>query len=244
MPALSATGVPLYKPLSRHTGLSSRVKDQILEMISEGSLGPGDKLPPERELATLLGVSRNVVREGLRGLADMNIVEVRHGSGVFIASLDIESLIEPLAFAVSLEQVALRSLVEARLVFEPGITALAALRASAEDLSALQDVVERSRRSAAKFPGRFLEVDIEFHGAILRMCGNPFLTRIMESVGQLARSRRELTNDVPSMRAIAQADHEAIIAALVARDPQAARAAMQRHLEHVACTLATPLPSQ
>jgi DNA-binding FadR family transcriptional regulator len=167
----------------------------------------------------------------------MNIVEVRQGAGVFVAALDIDSLTEPLAFAVSIEKAALRSLVEARLVLEPGIAALAAARASDEDLEAVARIVADSRQLADKDPKRFLESDIELHASIIRMCGNAFLVRIMESVGRLARSSRDFTNAIPRMRADAQVDHEAILSALLDRDPDAVHEAMRHHLEHVASTL-------
>lgn len=226
----------LYQPVVRSGGLPNRVKKQLFEMISSGRLGPGDRLPAERELARQLGVSRNVVREALRSLVDMNILEARQGAGVFVASLDIESLIEPLQFVVSLERTTLRKLVEARLVIEPGIAELAAQRGSDADRAALHALLDESIRSS-RAPQHFLEIDVKLHGRIVQMAGNPFLARIMDSLGSLARSSREFTNAVPAMREAAQVDHERIVAAVQARDGAAARAIMHEHLEHVAATL-------
>ena len=83
-----------------------------------------------------------------------------------------------------------------------------------------------------------MELDVELHGRLVRMTDNPFLVRIMESIGRLARSGREFTNTLPRMREMAQADRERIVAAVRARDTEGARAAMRAHLEHVAQTLA------
>lgn len=235
MPTPSSQPKAVYEQVPRRAGLANTVKVQLLAMISAGQLAPGDRLPPERELAMELGVSRNVVREALRSLMDSNILQARQGAGVFVTALDVESLMEPLEFVFSLERAALQSLVAARLVIEPGIAALAATHATDEDLRAVDALVEHSGRDD---PSQLLEHDIELHGRIVRMAGNPFLTRIMESLGHLTRSSRDFTNSVPRMRRAAQADHERIVAALCARDPEAARAAMHEHLEHVAATLA------
>ena len=83
-----------------------------------------------------------------------------------------------------------------------------------------------------------MEIDVELHGRLVRMTDNPFLVRIMESIGRLARSSREFTNSIPAMREAAQRDHECIVAAVRARDAAAAEKAMRLHLEHVEKTLA------
>lgn len=223
---------PLYTPLPRQDGLPRQVSQRLLDMIASGQLGRGDKLPPERELALQLGVSRNVLREAVRSLAALNIVDVRQGAGVFISTLDVESLMEPLEFAVSLEKATFRRLVEARLAFEPGIAALAARRATDDQLGELRELLRESVGATGDVQ-RFLEIDVELHGRIVRMADNPFLTRIMESVARLARSGRELTNADPKMRESSLRDHKRIVAAIVARDPDCAGRAMHAHLEHV-----------
>jgi GntR family transcriptional repressor for pyruvate dehydrogenase complex len=228
----------VYEQIARREALPNSVKSQLLKMISSGQLTPGDRLPPERELAVEMGVSRNVVREALRSLVDANVLQARQGAGVFVASLDIESLMEPLELVLSLERATLQSLVQARLVIEPGIAALAAVHGSDEDIQALEDLVQEGSWRGAHDSGRHLEIDVELHARIVRMAGNPFLIRIMESVGRLARSSRDFTNPFPRMREAAQADHERIVAALRARDPEEAREAMRHHLEEVARTLA------
>ena len=227
-----------YEPVARREGLPDGVKAQILRMITAGDLAPGDRLAPERELASEMGVSRNVVREAIRSLVDSNILEARQGAGVFVGSLRMESLVEPLIPLLTLETAALQSLSQARLAIEPGVAALAAAQASEEDLLALEALLEEGRQTGIDDSERFMEIDVELHERIVRMTGNPFLQRIMEGVGHLARSSRRFTNVFPHMREAAHADHERIVAALRARDPEAARDAMQEHLEHVGRTLA------
>lgn len=228
----------VYEQVARREGLPNRVKSQLLKMISAGELTPGDRLAPERELAGEMGVSRNVVREALRSLVDANVLQARQGAGVFVASLDMESLMEPLELVLSLERASLHSLAQARLVIEPGIAALAAIHGTEDDIEALKVLVAEGSTRGVSDSTRLLEIDVELHALIVRMAGNPFLIRIMESVGRLARSSRDFTNSFPRMRRSAQADHERIVAALQARDPEAARVAMHDHLDHVARTLA------
>jgi GntR family transcriptional repressor for pyruvate dehydrogenase complex len=212
-------------------------------MIAEGELDRGDKLPPERELAVMLGVSRNVVREAINTLAAMNIVNVRQGSGNFVSALDAESMTEPLEFAVSLEKGTVLSLLETRLVLEPAIARLAAARATDEELDELDEWVSEAARSRVD-PTHFLDTDIAIHGVVVRMARNPFLTRVMNSLSRLARSGREFTNVNPDMRATALRDHREIAAALRERDPNRAETAMRNHLEHVQELLSAPPPQR
>ena len=227
-----------YEPIARREGLPDRVKAQLLQMIRAGDLAPGDRLAPERELASEMGVSRNVVREAIRSLVDSNVLEARQGAGVFVGSLRMESLVEPLGMVLALESAALQSLAQARLAIEPGVAALAAEHGSEEDLLALEVLMEEGARACTEDSQRFMEIDAELHEGIVRMTDNPFLMRIMEGVGHLARSSRGFTNIFPDMREAAHADHERIVAALRARDPEKARDAMREHLDHVMRTLA------
>jgi GntR family transcriptional repressor for pyruvate dehydrogenase complex len=229
--------------LERPDGLPQRVKETVLQMISGGELERGDRLPPERELAATLGVSRNVVREAIHSLAAMRIIDVRQGSGNFVSALDAESMTEPLEFAVSLEKGTVLALLEARLVLEPAIARIAATRASDEDLDELDDCVSEAARSRVD-PTHFLDTDITIHGVIVRMAGNPILTRIMNSLSRWARSGREFTNINPEMRETALRDHREIAAALRSRDAHRAEVAMRTHLEHVQGLLSAQTPQQ
>jgi DNA-binding FadR family transcriptional regulator len=207
-------------------------------MTAAGHRAAPDRLAPEREIATEMGVSRNVVREAIRSLVDSNVLETRQGAGVFVASLHVESLIEPLELVLALESATLHSLAQARIVIEPGIAALAAEHGSEEDMRALEALLEEEREKGPSDEARHLELDVELHGRLVRMTDNPFLVRIMESIGRLARSSREFTNSLPQMREMAQADHGRIVTAVCSRDGKAAHDAMREHLEHVARTLA------
>jgi len=208
----------------------------LLNRIRTGSLSPGDRLPPERTLAANFGVSRSVLRESLRSLVAMNVVQVRPGSGAYVTALDMASLLEPLQLAMTLEPGTLRSLLQARLLVEPPIAALAAQTASAQDVDRLSDLLGESRR-AVESPAAFLKIDMEFHNATARMTRNPILMSVAEAIGRLARHQREFTNPDPDMRRAAAADHEEIFATIAAHDSRGAQVAMYQHLEHVGAWL-------
>ena len=227
-----------YERISRDVGLPNRVRSQLLQMIAAGALTPGDRLAPERSLASEMGVSRNVVREAIRSLVDSNVLETRQGAGVFVRTLDVEELIQPLELVLALESATLHSLAQARIVIEPGIAALAAEHGLDEDIAHLERLIEEEQAHASGNSARIMEIDVELHGRLVRMTDNPFLVRIMESIGRLARSSREFTNSIPAMREAAQRDHECIVAAVRVRDAAAAEKAMRLHLEHVEKTLA------
>ncbi len=228
----------LSQALGRPDGLAQRVGERILALISEGSLAPGDQLPAERTLAEQLGISRTVVREALRSLASMNVLEIRHGAGVFVGPLDLASLMQPLQFAVSIDHTALSQVAEARLVLEPGLAQLAAARADEPDIIRLRELVVEAAGLVNDPPG-FLEVDLAFHSEVRRLANNSFLSRFMDSLEELARTSRTLTNPISNMREKTVRDLHQIAAAIARHDAVAAAEAMREHVQHVCDALKT-----
>jgi DNA-binding FadR family transcriptional regulator len=207
-------------------------------LITEGSLTPGDQLPAERTLAEQLGISRTVVREALRSLASMNVLEIRHGAGVFVAPLDLASLIQPLQFAVSMDHTSLSQVAEARLVLEPGLAQLAADHADEPDVLRLRELAAEAA-AHVNDPPAFLEVDLAFHSEVHRLATNSFLSRFMDSLEELARTSRSLTNPIPNMREKTVRDLHEIAAAIAHHDAVAAAEAMREHVQHVCDALKT-----
>src|SRR2546426_928581 len=149
----------------KSTRIYEEIVRQVKQMIAEGRLKSGDRLPPERDLAEKFVVSRSSVREALRALESLGLVEIRAGEGTFVREVSVESLIEPLALMMVAQREAIAELFEARRLLEPGIAALAASRATLEEVAEMERILEEQAKEIAE--GRTgLVQDAAFHGAI------------------------------------------------------------------------------
>jgi GntR family transcriptional regulator, transcriptional repressor for pyruvate dehydrogenase complex len=220
-----------FAVVSRST-LPEEVANRLLKLIKEQELRPGDKLPAERNLARMMDVSRPVVREALRALALMRVVDIRRGDGTYITSLEPRQLISHLDFMFSKDSVALVQLLEARRVVEAGNVRLAALRITESEVAELEDLV-LSLASCIDDPGRFSELDIALHNAVCAAADNFLLLQFMNIVSTLGRVSRERTGGLREVRDAALRDHRRLLEALRAHDPDAAERAMLGHLDHV-----------
>lgn len=223
--------VPEFGPVER-TILWEQVAEQLMTMLREKHLRPGDKLPPERELAAMMQVSRPSLREALRALSMMNVLEVRQGAGTFVTSLEPELLVEHLDFVLSLDDSSLLKLFEARKIVEIGIAGLAAQRITDEELAELEAGLERSRETL-HHPADFLRADEQLHKSITQAARNPIMSRVIDSISRLLMVSRSRTVEIAGVRERTVEDHRAIVAALKKRDPEAAQQAMLQHLNHV-----------
>lgn len=222
--------------------ISDQITDRILSLIRERRLQPGDKLPPERDLATSLGVSRATLREALRSLAIMNVVELKHGSGTYVTSLEPNLLVENFALVFSLTHNSFLQLIEARRVIEPGATALTANNITDEGILQLEQILLNSWKCLPANPEVFPELDIEFHVKIAELSGNALLSRIMQALTRMsiASSQRTATSDIGySQHRIERAVrmHEGILDAIKSRDALTASQRMSDHLASVQDTL-------
>ena len=221
-----------FSPLQKQQTVAEAISAEILDLLRQKELKPGDKLPPERELAEMLGVSRPSLREALRALSIMKVVEVRQGDGTYVSALKPEELVEHLEFVFMLDDSTTLQLFEARKIVETGNAALAAERISDEELAALHVCLEKSEHSVND-PEAFLQTDIELHEIITRAARNPMLERFMASIRTLGRASRHRTSHMPGVTKMVVLHHRQIVAALEARDPAATSAAMLQHLEYV-----------
>lgn len=216
----------------KSTRIYQEIVRQVKTMISEGRLKSGDQLPPERELAEKFVVSRTSVREALRALESLGLVEIRPGEGTFVREVSVETLIEPLALVMVSQREALAELFEARRLIEPALAALAARRATPEDVQEMERILEAQAKEVAA--GRTgLEQDAEFHAAIGAAAHNRAITRIAHAVMDLLRQSREDSLSTPGRPQRSHDDHQRVLAAIRARDEAAARQAMIEHLEAV-----------
>jgi DNA-binding FadR family transcriptional regulator len=208
--------------------LYHQVADQIRGVIEQGGFAPGTRLPPERELALQLGVSRPSLREALLALEIEGRVEVRMGSGVYVCAAPAAGASEPLALGDSPSE-----LMQARSVLEGSVIGLALARVTKPGLDRVKGYLDAMRHDVRRGQSS-VDADRGFHVAIAEMTGNTVLARM---VGELFDGRHGLisarmTNRAESARTWAAAlrEHEAIYQALEARDPQEAVAAMFWHL--------------
>lgn len=216
----------------RRNAVAHAAIDTIKQMIMRGELRAGQRLPAERELAVQLQVSRPSLREAIRALIALNILESRHGDGTFVSSLEPDLLSEPIDFVLQLNDSAFLGLFEARRVLEAGVAALAAERATEAELDELEEFV-RSGRPKLEDPEAFIQHDVEFHDRIRRAARSPVLSSMLSSVSALSYESRRRTAQSASVRARAFSDHGAMVSTLKARDPEAAQRAMVEHLQHV-----------
>lgn len=212
--------------------LSEDIVRKLLILLKEKKLRPGDRLPPERELAEQLQVSRPSLREALRALSIMHVVETRQGSGTYISSLEPKRLVEHLDFVFALADSTYLSLFEARKVVEVGICGLAAERITDGEIARLERCLEKSRQGFTDIDVYF-QADVEIHEIITEAAASPILSRIMASISHLSRASRQRTVVLPGIVQQVIEDHTAIVRALKLRDPDAARLAMHQHLAHV-----------
>ena len=220
-----------FTVVSRST-LPEEIAKRLLQQIKEQQLRPGDKLPAERQLAQMMVVSRPVLREALRALALMRVVDIRPGDGTYITSLEPRQLISHLDFVFPKDSVALVQLLEARRVVETGNVRLAAVRVTDKELGEIEELVAELARCIDE-PDRFSELDIALHTAICAAADNFLLLQFMNIVSTLGRVSRDMTGGRRDVRESALRDHAKLLAALQAHDADAAEKAMLRHLDQV-----------
>lgn len=205
------------------------VVHHVRELIERGQLGPGDRLPAERELALQVGVSRPSVRAGLRALAAMGVVLSRHGAGTFIRGGPPTLGSEPLSFLAALHGFTRDEMFEARRVLEVGVAGLAAQRATGDQLASISEEITGMYASMDD-PQAFLVHDIRFHRAVATAAGNPILASLVEMVSGIFYEHRKRTADHGRDHKEAADLHRSIYNALRSRDPERARRAMDEHL--------------
>jgi GntR family transcriptional repressor for pyruvate dehydrogenase complex len=216
-------------PERRRRVAVDRVTAHVKRLIEGGELRPGDRLPPERELAAQIGVSRPTGRTALRSLATMGVVRSKQGSGTYIADGPPALAAEPFGLLAALHGLSRDGLFEARLVLEAGSSALAADRASGEQLAAMSEEVTGMFASVGD-PLAFLRHDVQFHRAVAAASGNPVLGVLIDMLSSLFyERRRETIQTATDLRETAEA-HRKVYQAIRARNRDAAIAAMGTHL--------------
>ena len=203
--------------------VTTKAIDSIRAMISSGELGPGDRLPPEHELAESLGVSRGSLREAVRALTQINVLDVRRGDGTYVTSLAPRELLSGVVFAIELLQAqGLNEVLEVRRLLLPPATALAAQRVTPDELAEMRAVIEELERSEdadhiAALHGRFAEL-------VYDATANETLSTILRALGEQGdNARRSWLRSVPAIREVAIAHQRQLLEALERGDADMAR---------------------
>ncbi|WP_114907772.1 FadR/GntR family transcriptional regulator [Ornithinimicrobium murale] len=207
--------------------LYERIVEQLQEHIREQGLQPGAQLPPERELAQSLGVSRASLAQALVALEVVGLVQVRHGDGVTV--LRAPSPDDALVRAVRAHQDALPDIIDARSALEAKLAALAADRRTASDLTAIDAALAQMEEQVAA-GDRGLDGDRAFHEAVTRAGHSSVLARLMQEIEELILETRIESLSQPDRPRTSLAKHREVAEAIRRQDPAAAASAMAEHI--------------
>jgi len=215
--------------------------EKIKSMIVSGALRAGDRLPKEADLAAELGLSRSSLREAVRALSLINILDVRRGDGTYVTSLEPAVMLEALSFIVDFHRDAsVLEFLQVRRILEPAATAMAAERVTDADVATLGELLD----SLGPHPevDDLVANDLEFHRRIAASSGNSVLCSLLDTISApttRARVWRGLTQSGARERTLAE--HRAIVDALASRDPEVARCWATVHIANVEHWLASVL---
>jgi len=232
------SGVPgVIVPLKK-TRVAEAIATRIRELILDRTFAAGEPLPGERDLAERFGVSRGSVRDALRTLETIGLIETRHGQGTFPKELDVNRLVAPLASVLTYSHDLQEELLDVRRMFEPAVARAAAARVTEDDLAEMAQLIQAQRQKLKSGRSAIVE-DTAFHAVLARATGNRVIVRIMETLNDLLVESRKLTLKQKGRPARSLRGHENVVAALRVRDAEAAGRAMLNHIDQIADLLHT-----
>lgn len=206
---------------------------KIKEMLLRGELRPGDRLPPEKELSDALGLSRNSLREAVKALELIRVLDVRRGDGTYVTSLEPSLLLEAMSFVIDIHQDhTILDLFEVRRLLEPAAASMATLKATRADLDRLTEMLDEVGPETSVED--LVAHDVTFHGLISDLSGNTYLSTLLESLsGRTLRARiwRGLTEEHSVERTLAE--HRAIVDAMALGDTDLVRSWVTVHISGV-----------
>jgi GntR family transcriptional regulator, transcriptional repressor for pyruvate dehydrogenase complex len=222
----------------RKKRLSDEAVDQIQKLIMNHEIKPGSRLPAERKIMSMLGISRTSVREALRILEIMGLITVKPGSGAFVKELTGD-LFLPLSDWLPRHKETLRQHFEARLVIEPQAAAFASQRATARVIQAMKECLDQfvEKEKTNDIPAMIL-ADAEFHRLVAQATGNRTLMILMDTIARSLFEGWKATLRIPSRRTKTVREHHAILKAIEEHDQEAAKKAMSNHLKKALSDLA------
>lgn len=209
-----------------------QVAEQIQRLIATGALKTGDRLPAERELAAKFGVGRSSLRDAIRTLEVMGIVESMHGAGTVIRELSTDALVVPLSSVLLRRREMVAELLDVRRMLEPGLAARAARNATAQEIAQLEAILKQQADRVRKGEPA-VEEDSAFHYGIAVAARNGVVLKVLDVLMDLLRESRARSLQVPGRGERSLAAHQRILRAIKRHDPKAASAAVHRHLKEV-----------
>jgi GntR family transcriptional repressor for pyruvate dehydrogenase complex len=227
--------------LSKREGTTISISRQLLDYLLSGRVQPGDRLPPERKLAEVLGVGRSVVREALKSLTLLGLLEVRLGDGTYVKRVDAEVLPESIEWGLVLGAAHVPDLLEARRHLDVILAGLAARRRDESDMADLRSLWA-AMKAAHRDPGRFAAAQAAFLRAVTEVADNDVLAGAASTICSLLQfwaARAPLTKEAMDTQV---ADAASVIDAIAAGDDPAARAAMGRAIDHANEEIQRALP--
>jgi GntR family transcriptional regulator, transcriptional repressor for pyruvate dehydrogenase complex len=210
-----------------YEGVAKQIERLILKRLK-----PGDKLPSERELAEMLAVSRSSIRDAIRSLELMGMVEPRQGAGTIVREVSSDSLVNPLSNARKRKAELVAELLDFRKMLEPPLAARAATRVSPEEIAEMEEILARQEEKLLDGDSTISE-DSEFHYAVALASGNSVVLKVLDNLMDLLRDSRERSLQVEGRPQKSLAGHRRILAAIKRHDAEAAKVAMRRHIEDV-----------
>jgi len=214
---------------TRNEDVTKKLIREFKKMIASRTLGPNSRLPSERELAVTFGVSRGSLRQALKVLQIMGVIQQRVGDGTYLSEDSVAVLGEPVEFLCLMDEISYHELYETRLILEPELAALAAERADRQDIGSIRATVEKMENSLLD-PGAYREPDAEFHAAIAQAAGNRVCESVFRSFQKSLAESLGWTSKLSDRNEMA-ASHRRILEAIEGRDAEEARRQMKSHLE-------------
>lgn len=215
----------VFQQISDNVALSQKIVSQITDAIIHGELKTGDRIPPERDLATQFGVSRTAIRDAIKILSGRGVLDVRHGTGIFVASADKD-------FVLGFSGADIQELFEIRHTLETQAASWAAQRGTPEHLKRLRKIVAEARSNADALTV-LSEKDAQFHVAIAEASENMLLVKIMWMLLDALGESRKKSLDIPNRALESLREHEQILDAIAAGHAEEARMLMEFHLRSV-----------
>jgi GntR family transcriptional repressor for pyruvate dehydrogenase complex len=220
----------MLKPVSRIT-LGEQVAAQLSDQITQGRWKPGEKLPSESELCFAMNIGRSTLREALKALAFVGMVQMRPGEGTYVIEGSGLLIDRIMARGLLKTDKELLDVGETRMLIEGEAAALAAERADPADLGRLDDLLEEMQASLAGKGRDFVDLDLEFHLAIAQCAKNQMLYELLTPIRGVLKEWISKSQELPGIKENAFQQHVKILAAVRRREPEKARHAMRTHLQ-------------